>query len=127
MSIAELAHEPTPENWRLLCQALDNLSVADAADAIASIEPLLETWPDKLRATMCGMTWDDEFFAGKPNPRSTIVRYLRFDRLFTGRYDHSIRMRPQLQATQVGTMSRAEGMNHLTWINLNNQLDCSDE
>ena len=125
MSIAELAREPSPEHWRLLCQALDKLSVQDTDAAITSIEPLLDSWPDKLRATMCGMTWDDEFFAGRPNPRSTIVRYLRFDRLFTGRYDHSIRMRPQLQAAQVGVMSRSDGMKHLTWINLGNQLDAT--
>ena len=123
MNVEELAREPSPEAWRLLCQALDKLPVPEALAAIETIEPLLATWPDELRATMCGMTWDDEFFAGQPNPRSTIVRYLRFETVFIARYDHSIRMRPRLNADSMRTLITSPAVKHLTRINLGSQLD----
>ncbi|MFT3698600.1 MAG: hypothetical protein QM831_35975 [Kofleriaceae bacterium] len=123
MDLEALAREPSPESWRLLCQGLDKLSVPEAQAAIVKLEPLLATWQDELRATMCGMTWDDEFFAGQPNPRSSIVRHLRFDRIFSGRYDHSMRMRTQLIVPAIASLAAAEGTQQLTMINLSYQLD----
>jgi len=81
---------------------------------------------DELRATMCGMTWDDEFFDGAPNPRSTIVRYLRFDRYFSGRYDSSLRTRGRaIDAGQMRAMVASEGVRFLTRVNLSYQLDAN--
>ncbi|MEO8707270.1 MAG: hypothetical protein ABI867_45000 [Kofleriaceae bacterium] len=124
MDLAELVREPSPESWRRLCEALDRMETAAALAAIAQLEPALEAWPDELRATMCGMTWDDEFFAGTPNPRSTIVRYLRFDRTFSGRYDFSMRVRGRdLTPATMRAMCGSDGVRHLTRVHLGYQLD----
>ena len=78
-TIEELARSPSPESWRLLCEALAALPEREGSERAAEIEPALAAWDDDLRATMCGMDWDDRFFAGNPDPRSAIVRFLRFD------------------------------------------------
>src|SRR5262249_44731037 len=89
-----------------------------------TLEHELAQWPDELRATMCGMTWDDQFFDGEPNPRSTIVRYLRFDRHFSGRYNDGLRMRGRdLDADTMRAMCASPGVRHLTRINFAYQLD----
>lgn len=108
----------------MLCQALAAMAVPDAVAAIATLEPWLATWDDELRATMCGMTWDDQFFAGQPDPRSSIVRYLRFDRYFAGRYDHRSRRRGgAITAPAIRALVSSPDTRYLTRINLSHQLD----
>lgn len=113
-SIEELARDPSPESWRLLCEALADLPEAEAMSRIATIESDLEAWDPKLRATMCGMDWDNRFFAGTPDPRSTIVRFLRFDRIFFGRHG-GMRMRsPYLGISQMAGLASSPAAGRLT-------------
>jgi Ran GTPase-activating protein (RanGAP) involved in mRNA processing and transport len=89
-----------------------------ALSAIDDMKPALEAWPDELRATMCGMDWDDHFFDGRPDPRSVIVRNLRYDRFFTGRYGGLMIRSRTLNARDMTRLAAAKGISQLACIDL---------
>lgn len=116
ISLEALAKEPSPEAWRILCESLAAMPLKTALAEIERLNPLLAKWDDTLRATMCGMSWDDQFFAGKPDPRSSIVRFLRHDRLFFGRYGGMRFRSPNLDAGHMNALGSAAGVATLTRI-----------
>ncbi len=118
VDLGALARTPSPESWRLLCEALAALPEDRAMKEIGRITADLDAWPDELRATMCGMNWDDRFFAGDPDPRSVIVRHLRFDRIFSGRYGGMMIRSPTLQGTSLRGLSTTDGVRRLTMLDL---------
>jgi|GEM_PF-3911253 len=89
-----------------------------ALAAIDDMTSALESWPDELRATMCGMDWDDHFFDGHPDPRSVIVRNLRYDRFFVGRYGGMMIRGRTLGAGDMKSLASAKGASRLTRIDL---------
>jgi Ran GTPase-activating protein (RanGAP) involved in mRNA processing and transport len=116
--VEELASTPSPESWRLLCEALDAMPLDEAKRAVTALTKRLEAWPDELRATMCGMSWDDRFLEGRPDPRSAIVRHLRLDRLFFGRYGGMMIRSAKVGPAELERLGAARGSRHLKILNL---------
>ena len=108
--LEQLARDPSPESWRLLCEGLAALPEDAALTGIERIEGILDAWPDELRATMCTLGWDDTFLAGQPDPRSRIIRYFRFDSVFLGRYGGLMMRNPRLSSTNLRAFCAAPGV-----------------
>lgn len=116
--IYELARRPSPEAWRIICQTLDTMALKDAARAILRLKKYLAVWPDELKATMCGMSWDDKFLDGKPDPRSVIVRHLRLDKIFMGRYGSLVIRNVHLDPEMLQRLGHSRGSRHLTMLTI---------
>ncbi len=97
------------------------MPLQQASRVILRLKKFLEGWPDELRATMCGMSWDDKFFEGKPEPRSTIVRHLRVDKVFSGRYGQLVIRNVRLSPESILKLGDARGARHLTMLTISGQ------
>ncbi len=117
-----------PERWRELCERLAELPPApEVAGLIEEIEPLLKDWPDEWRATMCGLSWDERMMRGELNPRHRIVRYLRYDSVFIGRYGSIMVRSPDVVGSRMGGLRGSRALAHVKRLNLKGQRRLGDE
>lgn len=116
------AGTPSAETWRLICQTLAALP-DDEVDPVAleGIEAALEHWPVELRATMCGMKWDEMLIDGTADPRLRLVRVLRYDRIFSGRYTGIMIRKPDVHPGRIARGRAPATWNHLVNVNLRGQ------
>lgn len=109
------AAEPSAEAWRTLCERLSKLKRAEvSSDLLGDLDAQMgDRWPDSLRATMCGMKWDEDMLAGRHDPRHLLVRTLRYDKYFSGRYTGLMIRSPDHVA---GSIARSKAPQHWTQL-----------
>lgn len=112
--------QPSPAGWRAMSEALERLPQL-GAEEIREIDEALSGWPDDLRATMCGTSWDDKLFAGEEDARLALFRYLRYDATHIGRYGGIMMRSPPISRTHLRSLSRTSSASSLTRINLSYQ------
>lgn len=118
---ALLAGPPHPEAWRAIADHL----IATEGDAleplIAEVDAALAGWPDELRQTMCGQPWDENLVRGIHDPRHRVVRSLRYDSVFVGRYGGLMMRSPPVEASGLHAMGQSPDSKVLTRVNLRGQ------
>jgi Ran GTPase-activating protein (RanGAP) involved in mRNA processing and transport len=113
---------PSPENWRLLCEAIHALpSDSSLAPLLARVEEAIQLWPYELRSTMCNLPWDEQLIKGIHNQKTSIVRYLRYDRIFSGRYGELMFRSPNATPENLLAMCASSVTKNLQKINLSYQ------
>lgn len=112
----------SPEAWRALLTLLQN-APAEPPDrpSLDAVEALLEGWPDGLRATMCGAPWDDTLFAGGDRFGLRLVRKLRYDSTFVGRYGGMMMRSPNLTLAHLGGLAASPATAFLTELDFASQ------
>ena len=114
---------PSAEAWREIRESLDNAPVEELSGAfLEELSALLDAqWPDDLRATMCGMRWDEQMVRGEVDPRFQIVRTLKYDHVFVGRFTGIMIRSPRPRPGAIGQARAPSSWDHLSQINFGGQ------
>ncbi len=121
--------EPSPESWRLICEGLSAIPTRALTPArLDEIEGALDRhWPDELRATMCGMFWDEALMRGRRDVRHRVVRSLRYDRVFIGRFGGIMMRSPDHIPGAIARGQAPQTWEHLSRVNLGGQTLSADD
>ncbi len=118
---ALLEGPPHPEAWRAIAEHLIASEGEELEPLIAKVDAALADWPDELRQTMCGQPWDENLVRGVHDPRHRVVRSVRYDSVFVGRYGGLMMRSPPVEASGLHAMGQSPDSRVLTRVNLRGQ------
>lgn len=107
--------------WRALHDLLLEQTPKTCAAVVDAIEPLLSSWPDSQRVTLCASPWDFDIVTGVEDPAHRLIRHLHYNWMFISRSGKIMIRNPRLDSKDGLRLARSPSARWLTQINLGQQ------